>query len=160
MMHKPLFSQITKRIKRADHGLSDPRLIHSGRDWGVGLSVAFIIFGVSAVWGVQTYFELKDASVNETEPVAEEIVYRESLVKAALSEFETRRSTHDELMKQTVITEEIPESSEESSEVVVENEGEGEEGVIGESPTTTTTDVIQDGALSAPPEPVAPLTEE
>lgn len=158
-MHKPLFSQITKRIKRADRGLSDPRLIHAGRDWGVGLSVAFVLFGVSAVWGIQTYFELKNASVNETEPATEEVVYRESLVKAALSEFETRRSVHDELMKLPVISEETTVSSEDSSEMVVENENEGEE-VTGEAPATTTTDVIQDGALSAPPEPVTPLTEE
>lgn len=123
MINKREFTDIAKRVLRFHKGLKSPQIMHPVREWFTGLMVAVVIFGASAGWSAYMYMKYQNTSVaggdgTETEMV----VYRESLVNAALQKFSSRQEHHKELLagvskKETSnITEEVSSSTNPSVE--------------------------------------------
>ena len=99
MMSRKDITKIAKRIIGANTGLQSPQLMHPRRDWVIGLGVAFAIFAASAVWSTHAYLKHKDPNVGVTEsPTDELVVYRASLIQAALAEFAERTETYEALI--------------------------------------------------------------
>jgi len=146
MINKNTFSQVVRSITKADHGLRDPQLIHPSREWGIGLTVALLLFIAGTVWSVQIYQTFKSATVQDISLTeGETVVYRASLVEAALTAYDERVATHTQFLKNIEL----------DSALMVPTEGD------------TTADVLQteveqsifDEAILAPEE-LASTTEE
>jgi hypothetical protein len=104
---------IALKIVRHQKGLRDPRIMHPEREWLVGLGVAFVIFLVSAYWSGYAYWKHKDTidSAGSIEK-SEIVVYRESIVKKALSIFTERDTQLQQLLTDTkIITNTNPETT-------------------------------------------------
>lgn len=104
MMNKKEFTKFAKRILHSGQGVHQPKPINPSREWAIGLLVAVFVMAGSGVWSAQTYLKYRDASVGETDVVDEGVVvYRESLVKAALEKFDQRKESLDGLLKNKVV---------------------------------------------------------
>ena len=100
MMNKKEITKIAKRILHPHKGYKEPKIIHPTRDWIIGLLIALSIVGGSAVWSASTYLEYQSLSVGDTNEIEEGVVvYRESLVKAALEQFSSREEKWDSLLE-------------------------------------------------------------
>lgn len=118
MINKQSFSNISKLMKRAHRGLSDPQLMHPDREWAIGLLIAVVLFTAGVVWSSQIYLQYRDSSANPVAPVVENVqVYRESLVNTALSDFSNRQSAHETFLKKVIIEDVIPQEETEKNEV-------------------------------------------
>ena len=120
MMDKKYFKKIARDLFKHSRGLKTPTLIHPAREWFTGLFIAVMVFAGSAAWGGATYFHHKNLTISggETQEL-EKVVYRESLVKAALEGFASRANKYAELTDQSYVpvVEPAPEP-----EVLVESE--------------------------------------
>lgn len=94
MMNKPEFTKIAKNIINSQKQLKNPQIVHPSREWLIGIFVALVIFGASAAWSLQTYKQYQNTSVDENKQSEVDVVYRESLVEAALEKFLTRSQKH------------------------------------------------------------------
>lgn len=104
-MNKGSFSQIAKKLIRADQGLKDPQLMHPAREWSIGIVVGVIMFLLSAGWSAQIYVGHRDTSATEVAEVKEETVtYRASLVEAALAGFDDRQVMHNKFLNQVEVS--------------------------------------------------------
>jgi hypothetical protein len=147
MTTKNSFSQITKKLKRAERGFSDPVLMHPSREWWFGIISALLIFVGGAVWSKEIDARYRTAVSTEAPTVSEEVViYRESMVETALEDFAKRQREHEQLLKASQnniqITETV-EKEEDESEIV---EGQGtttasESGAGAEEGSTESEDV-------------------
>ena len=71
--------------------MHQPKPINPAREWAIGLIIVLIILGGIGIWSSLTYLKYKNSSVSEASVLEEEmVVYRESLVKAALEKFAQR----------------------------------------------------------------------
>jgi hypothetical protein len=140
MINKQSFAQAAKRIRRTGRGFHDPQLMHPNREWGTGLSVAALIFVVSAVWSAETYLRYRSASINVVEPVTENVqIYRAALIDAALENFSERQVANESFMKRVVVEDIIVEIGEEEELVLEEGGAEN-----GEQATTTAEGIIEE----------------
>lgn len=98
MKNKQKIKEIAKKILKSQKGIRSPQIMHPTREWLVGLLIAIIIFGSSAIWSVFMYREYKNVSITDGGANTETIVYRESLVNAALQEFSERQKKHNDLL--------------------------------------------------------------
>jgi len=138
MMNKQSFSQLAKLITRSNHGLRDPQLMRPNRDWRIGLVLAILIFVTSAVWSTKMYLSYREASVEKTDlPEEGVVVYRASLVEAALSTLEKREAAHEKLLGSVEVIQ-VPEEVPQVEEAAAETESAStSEDVIREEATTT-----------------------
>lgn len=91
---------MAKRLLHPQRDLRKPEIMHPARDWIIGLLTALLIFIAGAAWSTHVYLKYRDLSVEETSNVSTEVVvYRESLVKAALDEFAGRVTEHQRLLQ-------------------------------------------------------------
>ncbi len=108
MMNKSNFKEITKKIARSDRGVSNHRIMHPTREWGIGLLVGVIVFAATAGWGTLSFLSYRATAESYDEPSAEEVVvYRDNLVKAALEIHEEREEEHQQLLKNFSSTQQI-----------------------------------------------------
>ena len=80
---------MSRKIMRRQSGLHDYQIMHPTRDWYIGLAIAVSIFLVGAAASAQLYFMNKNISL-DTNAEAEVVVYRESIVEAALERLRER----------------------------------------------------------------------
>ncbi len=161
MINKNRFSQLAKRITRADHGLSDPQLIHPSREWKTGLAVAFVMFVASAIWSIQTYITFREVSAQEISPVGVDVVvYRESLVEAVLTMYEERQQAHEKFlnsvqMEQPIVpegegengsTEEPQANSDDETEIVPDTTSQQEEEVARKATSTDEVSSVEESS--------------
>jgi hypothetical protein len=101
MMSKLTVKSIAKRILGSSSELQSPKLMHPVREWFVGLAVATTIMLVGGVWSAQTYLQYQDVSLaNEDSSETPAVVYRASLVEAALAEFAARNAEYEALLRE------------------------------------------------------------
>jgi len=156
MMNRQEFTKFAKRILHSKRGVRRSQYIHPVREWFTGLIVAIGIVGVSAVWSADTYLKYRNASVGEVNEIeGGVVVYRESLVKAALENFSLRKESLDTLLKSGGV--EVPENNPVYNDSPIEDETtnpslEVDEVIETEQPTTPDT--------SSSPEEEVPVEEE
>lgn len=97
MIHKKAFSQMTKKILRRQAGLHDYQIMHPSRDWIIGLCFASAVFLVGAAMSAQLYFSNSNTTLVMDGSVEEVVVYRESLVEAALKQLQERDAIYQKL---------------------------------------------------------------
>lgn len=138
MINKSEFTDIAKRVLRFNKGLKSPQIMHPQREWLTGLLVAIIFFGSSVAWSAHMYIKYKNLAINGSDVSidTEVIVYRESLVTAALEEFSSRQELHNELLGVGVLNKAIPDIVDENSSSTDSFLEEQEEGT---STSTTST---------------------
>ena len=94
MKSNKYIANIAKRIRRKQQGIREQNIIHPVRDWWAGITLAVLLFLGSAWWSAQSYVTYSEASVASTIAADDEVVvYRESLVEAALEQFSDRTAT-------------------------------------------------------------------
>lgn len=99
MIHRNKISEIARKLVKSNNvNLRSLQIMHPHREWGIGLLIATLIFVGSGVWSAKNYLLYRNFSFNndfktETDPV----VYRETLVKSALSIFADKKINFDEL---------------------------------------------------------------
>jgi uncharacterized membrane protein len=155
MTTKNPFSQVAQKLKRADRGFGDPALMSPGREWLIGLVIAVVIFVLGAIWGIQTYLMYRTTTTSEVTPVTEEtVIYRESLVETALTEFAERKREHERLLENSKQESEVLEKvdqermeetpmSEEEVATSSETTEEGDDGEEEELIATTTVELVE-----------------
>jgi len=161
MMNKPEFTKIAKNILNSQKQLKNPQIVHPSREWLIGIFVALVIFGGTSAWSLQTYKQYQNTSVDVNKQSEVDVVYRESLVKAALEKFLTRSQNHAIYIKGSLSeaivpnlegeetatsTELIDESSSETtaSSSAVDMEESSSEGVSPKQADTTTVESSAD----------------
>lgn len=84
MIHRPLFTEMAKKVFHHERGLRDPHIMHPEREWLAGLLIMVLIFATSAIWSAQVYLKNKNVSAAPTTTGGGEATYREPQVKEAL----------------------------------------------------------------------------
>jgi hypothetical protein len=98
---------IVKSIARRRKGLSDPHIMHPEREWTIGILLALIVFVLSATWSLTVYLENRNASADaSSEEQSESMVYRETMVKQALTRIDDRAKKLKTLLPETQNTQE------------------------------------------------------
>lgn len=142
-MNKINFTKIAKNILHTKEGVRDRKIMHPEREWGIGITLGVILLCSIAVWSSKTYLSNKEIVISENFLDENEvIVYRESMVKAALDSFKSRDDRHKQLLKEAEVvtpsvevendavasstkqTQEVPEESEEGEVEIVDDEQE------------------------------------
>lgn len=102
MKNKIDIKSIFTKLARKPGALHDKQLMHPKREWVIGLVVSGLLFLLAASMSVYVYF--KNQSVNVQVPVGdtEQAVYRESLVKEALTIINSREEKLRSLNKEIV----------------------------------------------------------
>ena len=104
MINKKEFSKIAKRIFHAKSSLQNPRIMNPSREWGIGLLIGFAFFIATAGWSAQTYLSNKNVGdITSDSSQDEVIVYRASMVEAALKAYEQRNQKHQQLLNKTYV---------------------------------------------------------
>ena len=98
MINKKHIADMARHITRHAKGLKDPRIMHPEREWVLGLAVALGIFTVTAAGSAFSYMKNKHPVAESTEGASEVPVYRESIVKDALKQLETRDREREALL--------------------------------------------------------------
>ncbi|MFT7644674.1 MAG: hypothetical protein ACI9BF_000325 [Candidatus Paceibacteria bacterium] len=110
MINKQEFTKLAKKILHPQPGLREKKYTYPAREWFWGLILTIAIVIACTVWSTQMYFTYQEGSTKDgislNEPV---VVYRESLVKAALEKFSLNQVNFDSLLSDKV--EEVPEST-------------------------------------------------
>jgi len=134
MIEKKLVKKIVDNILHKEDRGFDRSIMHPKREWFIGLFVGLIMLIIGGWWNVSTYMQYREVSVGSDEVMAGVVVYRESLVKAALSDFSERTEKYESLKR---------ELSEVSEVEVIEEEfaGEGEGGTTDTEISTSTDEV-------------------
>lgn len=117
---------IVKSISRHKKGLRDPRIMHPEREWTIGILLAALVFVSSATWSLTVYLENRNAAAGMSiEEQSESVVYRETMVKEALSQLDSRAKKLKTLLPDTSrvveeIVEEVASSTDEIATSSVE----------------------------------------
>ncbi len=99
MIHSKQIKEIANNIFHQKRKMQDRHLIHPVRDWVFGLLVALLIFALSAVWAMSLYQAHSNISVGSTaDDSPGVVVYRESLVDAALEKLDAREQEYTSLL--------------------------------------------------------------
>lgn len=93
---------MANKILHRQAGLRDYQIMHPTRDWHIGLAVAVSIFLVGAATSAQLYFSNINTSLEAQVTPEEVIVYRETVVEAALERLVEREETFRQLQGSAV----------------------------------------------------------
>lgn len=101
MTHKEKLSQLAKKIFQSNRGVRNPQLMHPNREWMIGLVLGVSLFAASAMWSLFMYREHRNISAENTAIGEEIILYRESMVDAALDHFKKQSGLHEQYLSAT-----------------------------------------------------------
>jgi len=142
MINKKEILKIAKGILRKQKGIRDHQIIHPAREWWIGVLLSLVVFSGIATWSIATYSEYSNTSVvASTQATETGVVYRESLIEAALEQFSERQDNYEQLLLNRVRN--IPVVVEEVIEFEIES-------------ATTTDDVVIEGDTELPVEEEVP----
>lgn len=97
MKYKSYITQLKHKFLKKKSALRDPQLMHPDREWAIGLCVAVLIFSVCGLWSIHSYLKNRAATALPVEDSSGKTVYRESVVKEALSKMNERKETFETL---------------------------------------------------------------
>ncbi len=102
MIENEFVKKITNKIlKNRKLAFFDRDIMHPEREWFLGIFVAIVILGAGTFWSTKTYVQFSNILLtNEDEE--ENVVYRASMVEAALVDFAARKKVYQELKAQLV----------------------------------------------------------
>ena len=104
MIENPFVKKIVQGVLRnRKQSLLDRSIMHPSREWFSGLVAGFVVLGLGVAWGVSTYVQFSNISVSSENSEEENVIYRESLVETALTDFAERKKEY-ELLKQTLLS--------------------------------------------------------
>jgi len=152
MIDKKSVKKMAKKVFQQSNGIRKPKMVHPTRDWEIGLLVAIVIFSTTAIWSVHTYDSYRDVSDSERTSINDQgTVYRETVVKKALEEFEKKRLIHESLF--VSLESEIPETeiTKEMSPATTTPSTTGEVTDTDEEGETSTSTTEADIILEEPP---------
>jgi hypothetical protein len=143
MKHTIELATIARKIfKHQRHGLRDPHLIHPEREWLTGLLIALITLVLIGAWNIMSYLKYSDTSVTvAVVPDTDVVVYRESVVKAALATFAERKKIFDSLRTIPPIVP-LPVVVEDTADLPNEPESDEDEGEEENHTATTIVDSL------------------
>jgi hypothetical protein len=99
MLNKKQLTEMVRKILKHSQGLHDHKIMHPEREWLISISLALFIFVASAYGSIYTYWKNKNITATSDPITTEEAtVYRESMVKDALSRFNVRNKEREALM--------------------------------------------------------------
>lgn len=103
MIDKSLIKKMMKDIGKSRNNLGDHKIMHPLREWFVGWLGAIILLSGFGFWCVSLYWQYNNKNPeNETAGNSPLTVYRESEVKKAIEELQTRGVEYEKL-KATLI---------------------------------------------------------
>lgn len=92
-------TEMVRKILKHSHGLQDQKIMHPEREWLIALTLALLIFLGTSYASIYTYWKNKNiAGSAEVTAPEDAVVYRESIVKEALSRFDKRNKERSALM--------------------------------------------------------------
>lgn len=105
MIENSLVKKILKGIKRGKKSaLVDRHIMHPEREWFTTLFVGLVLVFAGAYWSFNTYLKFSEVGLHEEVSESGDIIYRESLINAALFEIETRAQTYESLKQNVEFT--------------------------------------------------------
>mgnify|MGYP006288430683 CR=1 len=93
-------ANIFKRLR--GHSPRRPQLINPVRDWIIALVIAITVFTVGGWWSASTYLSFRNLSPDTEHRESDSVVYRESMVEAALARLDERASAYATLVEEYV----------------------------------------------------------
>ncbi len=101
MIDKKIVDNIIKKTVRSkEQPLMKQRMINPKREWAIGLSAGIILVALGGWWNVYTYERFSGTVAYDSEISENVVVYRESVVEAALSDFDERALRYENLRKE------------------------------------------------------------
>jgi hypothetical protein len=165
MIDKKEFKKMAKKILQSDKPVQNPKLMHPAREWGVGILTGLVILAGSAIWSANTYISYRNgASISGSAPDGEVVVYRASLVEAALKTYADRTIKYESLIgNNSVPTEEIPVESDDETFAPIAEDLDSGEGLEPEPKTEPESDIApenqtnneEDGVTETPQQDVS-----
>lgn len=89
-------------LRNRKQSLLDRSIMHPYREWFSGLAAGLCVLSICVAWGVSTYVQFSNVSVGGDSKEEENLVYRESLVETALTDFSQRKDEY-ETLKQALL---------------------------------------------------------
>lgn len=103
MIENAFVKKLVKGVLRnRKQSLLDRSIMHPTREWVTGLALGILILTLGVAWGVSTYIQFSNVSVSGEAVEYAAVVYRQSLVETALTDFEARKKEY-ETLKQTLL---------------------------------------------------------
>lgn len=100
MIEKNPIKKMARAILHGKKHMSfDRNIMHPEREWFLGLLVGFIILGAGIFWSIDNRDNFKDISITTTGEAEDNVVYKASLVEAALNDFKVRKENYENLKK-------------------------------------------------------------
>lgn len=100
---------------RSQRGAREKKLVHPRREWSIGVLIALLIIAGSATWSALTYVQYQEVELNQSSASESEVVvYRESLVEAALAVYDEREAKLEQLLsgvRSEPVVDEVPETA-------------------------------------------------
>ncbi|MEY3783722.1 MAG: hypothetical protein RLZZ230_44 [Candidatus Parcubacteria bacterium] len=99
MSHQTKFTELAKSILKHKSVMVAPRIMHPTREWGIGLVIACLIFGASAIWNIQTYNKF-DGDLTSTQVVVNTSAdkYKAALIEEALATLKEQSVKYNNLV--------------------------------------------------------------
>lgn len=145
MMNSSDFKKIAKKIIKRQRGLRDIQIMHPAREWHLGMLVALLLVLGSVILSASTYYKNKQTDITAVSTSeVETVVYRETMVEAALENLAERDSVRKALISESVpvieILETINASTTDLAEVASSTEAAPDVSVESASTTETNTE--------------------
>lgn len=110
MIENNLVKKLVKAIKSGKKSpLSDRSIMHPEREWFSSVMLGMILLVVGAYWSFSVYLQFSAVNLEAITTDGENVVYRDSLVEAALFEINRRAQTYDSLRANAVYIAPLPE---------------------------------------------------
>lgn len=143
-MNKQYIVQMVKHLKRSGGSVRNSQIMHPMREWVIGLVVAAVLLGATAVWGTALYMSHRDVLLDEVEVETANTPYRERQVEDALAIFSEREQVFNSLItlsaSEPAPVDTVVESVATSSATTTENAAP----VVTSTPTSSTDIVSSD----------------
>jgi len=99
MMNKNEIKEMLGKVFQSkNRSLANHQIMHPAREWFLGLLAGLIMAGLGGFWSVNSYLQYSEVSLNSNDiGETDVVVYRESVVKAAQSDFSERAVKYEKL---------------------------------------------------------------
>jgi hypothetical protein len=164
MKNRFTFTKLTKHLLRSQRGAREKKLVHPRREWSIGVLIALLIMAASASWSALTYVQYQEVELNQSSASESEVVvYRESLVEAALAIYDERETRLEQLLsgvRSEPVVDEVTETATTTSSVPVLDTDDSdfstttEPQVSDDSDETVQTATPDESAATSTPQPI------
>lgn len=103
MIEKKDIFNMARHIFRHNQGISDPKIMHPGREWAIGLVGATAGIIIGAVASINTFVSFNQEQIDQLDVTEVAIPYKASLVEAAISKYQAKSAGYQEIYRQLSI---------------------------------------------------------